>query len=131
MRTLPGEDAASVDAHLRTALGDLYEQIDVEVIMNDPATISRTDSPLWDSIARAVSRPFPTARISPQLSVGFTDSRIYREMGAVAYGAGLLSPEIGPADFGYRFHGNDERIDVESLRLTTQLWLDVVRDFLA
>jgi acetylornithine deacetylase/succinyl-diaminopimelate desuccinylase-like protein len=25
-----------------------------------------------------------------------------------------------------RFHGNDERIDVESLALTTRAWLDVV-----
>jgi hypothetical protein len=24
-----------------------------------------------------------------------------------------------------RFHGNDERVDVESLALTTQGWLDV------
>ena len=130
VRTLPGEDAASVDAHLRAALGPLYEQIEVELIMNDPSTISRTDTPMWDSLARAIARPFPTSRLSPQLSAGFTDSRIYRELGAVSYGAGLLSPDIGPADFGYRFHGNDERIDVESLRLTTQLWLDVVRDFM-
>ncbi len=47
-------------------------------------------------------------------------------MGAVAYGAGLLSPSIDPGEFGRRFHGNDERIDVESLALTTNLWLDVV-----
>ena len=40
-------------------------------------------------------------------------------MGAVAYGAGLFSPDLDPADFGRRFHGHDERIDVESLRLTT------------
>ena len=62
--------------------------------------------------------------------VGFTDARIYRNMGAVAYGAGLFSPEVDAADFGRRFHGNDERIDVESLRLTTQLWLDVAHDLL-
>ena len=130
VRTLPGEDAAAVDSHLRAALGPLYDTIEVELVMNDTSTISRTDTPLWDSLARAITRPFPTSRLSPQLSAGFTDSRIYRELGAVSYGAGLLSPEIGPADFGYRFHGNDERIDIESLRLTTQLWLDVVRDFL-
>jgi di/tripeptidase len=29
-----------------------------------------------------------------------------------------------------RFHGNDERIDVESLALTTQAWLDVGELFL-
>jgi acetylornithine deacetylase/succinyl-diaminopimelate desuccinylase-like protein len=25
-----------------------------------------------------------------------------------------------------RFHGHNERIDIESLKLTTQLWLDVL-----
>ena len=49
---------------------------------------------------------------------------------AVAYGAGLFSPDLDAGDFSRRFHGHDERIDVESLRLTTQLWLDVVTDLL-
>lgn len=130
IRTLPGEGADEVDAHLRAALGDLYDRVEVEVVMNDPASISRTDTPLWDSLARAIATPFPTARPTPQLVVGFTDSRVYRRMGAVSYGAGLFSPDLDPADFGRRFHGHDERIDVESLRLTTGLWLDVVRDLL-
>ena len=34
------------------------------------------------------------------------------------------------ADFSSRFHGNDERIDVESLALSTQLWIDVVTDLM-
>ena len=130
VRTLPGEAHDDVTAHLRAALGDLYDKVDVEVIMDDPASISRVDSALWDSLARALAKPFPTARPTPQLVVGFTDARIYRNMGAVAYGAGLFSPDVEPADFGRRFHGNDERVDVESLRLTTQLWLDVVHDLL-
>ncbi|MCP4226773.1 MAG: M20/M25/M40 family metallo-hydrolase, partial [Actinomycetia bacterium] len=71
-----------------------------------------------------------SSRIAPQFIVGFTDSRVYREMGAVAYGAGLFSPELNAGEFGSRFHGNDERIDVESLSLTTNLWLDVVKDLL-
>ena len=130
IRTLPGEDADAVKAHLDTALGDLAGQVEVEAIMNDPASISRTDNPLWESLQRAVSRPFPSARISPQSTVGFTDARVFRGMGAVAYGAGLFSPDLDAGDFSSRFHGNDERIDVESLRLTTQLWLDVVTDLL-
>ncbi len=128
VRTLPGEGADDVDAHLRAALGDLYERVEVQVVMNDAASISRTDTRLWDSLSRSIAKPFPTARPTPQLIVGFTDSRIYRQMGAVAYGAGLFSPDLDPGDFGRRFHGHDERVDVESLRLTTNLWLDVVRD---
>lgn len=132
VRTLPGEDDDAVQAHLDAALGDLRERVDVEVgvLMRDQATMSRTDTPLWDSLARALARPFPTARPVPGLVVGFTDARIYRRLGAVAYGAGLFSPDLQAADYASRFHGHDERVDVESLRLTTNLWLDVVTDLL-
>lgn len=130
IRTLPGEGAEEVQAHLDAALGDLAGEVDVEIIMNDPASISQIDTPLWDSLQAAVGKPFPSARLDPQLIVGFTDARVYRNMGAIAYGAGLFSPDLGAADFGNRFHGNDERIDVESLALTTQLWIDVVNDLM-
>jgi acetylornithine deacetylase/succinyl-diaminopimelate desuccinylase-like protein len=98
--------------------------------MNDAASISRADTPLWDSLQRAVNVPFPTARLNPQFIVGFTDARIYREMGAVAYGAGLFSPSLDAGEFGSRFHGNDERIDIESLALTTRLWHHLATDLL-
>ena len=126
IRTLPGESATEVQAHLDTALGDLAGRVEVEAIMNDPASISQVNTPLWDQLAKAAKKPFPTARLTPSMSVGFTDARIYREMGAVAYGAGLLSPFVTAGEFGSRFHGNDERIDVESLELCTQFWLDVI-----
>ncbi len=131
IRTLPGDGPDEVDAHLRAALGDLADHVEVEIIMNDPASTSRVDTPLWDALARAVNIPFPTARLTPQLVVGFTDARIYREMGAVAYGAGLFSPGLDAGEFGARFHGHNERIDVESLALTTRLWHDVCSDLLA
>jgi acetylornithine deacetylase/succinyl-diaminopimelate desuccinylase-like protein len=131
VRTLPGEGTDEVRHHLDTALGDLADQVEVELIMNDPATISPLDTPLWDALQRAIARPFPTSRLTPEISVGFTDSRIYRAMGAVAYGAGLFSPLVEPGEYSKRFHGHDERVDVESLSLTTQLWLDVVRDLWA
>lgn len=126
IRTLPGETSLEVQAHLDAALGDLAGRVEVEAIMNDPASISQVNTPLWDQLAKAVKRPFPNSRLSPGMSVGFTDARIYREMGAVAYGAGLLSPTVTAGDFGSRFHGNDERIDVESLELCTQFWLDII-----
>lgn len=130
IRTLPGEGDAEVQAHLAEALGDLANDVQIEVLMNDPSTMSPLNTPLWDSLQKAINRPFPTATLTPQMVVGFTDSRIFRELGSIAYGAGLLSPAINASDFGARFHGNDERIDVESLRLSTQLWLDVTRDLL-
>lgn len=130
VRTLPGEGPDDVDAHLRAALGDLFDHVEVEPLMNDAASISRVDTPLWDSLQRAVTVPFPAARLGAQFMVGFTDSRIYREMGAVAYGAGLFSPSLDAGAFASRFHGNDERVDIESLALTTRLWHHVVTDLL-
>jgi acetylornithine deacetylase/succinyl-diaminopimelate desuccinylase-like protein len=130
IRTLPGDGPDEVEAHLRAALGDLADHVEVEPLMNDEASISRTDTPLWDAIGRAVNTPFPSARLTPQMVVGFTDARIYREMGAIAYGAGLFSPSLDAADFGSRFHGHNERIDIESLALTTRLWHDVAVDLL-
>ena len=62
----------------------------------------------------------------PSLVTGGTDARFFRRRGVPAYGAGLLSPHVSLAEFVNRFHGHDERIDIDSLRLTTQLWLDVV-----
>ncbi len=130
IRTLPGEGPDEVTAHLAAALGDLAGEVEVEPLMNDRATISRTDNPLWEAIQRAVDRPFPSARLVPGLTVGFTDARVHRELGAVAYGAGLLSPGLSVGEFASRFHGNNERIDVESLALTTRFWLDVVAEVL-
>ncbi len=131
IRTLPGETPADVTAHLNEALGDLADKVEVEVIMNDMSSMSRMDTPLWDSLQKAVNKPVSGATLSPTLSVGFTDSRVFRDLGSVAYGAGLMSPQLDGGEFSKRFHGNDERIDVESLKLSTQLWLDVTKDLMS
>ena len=130
IRTLPDERSSTVGSHLYTALGKLAAQVEVEVMMDDPSSASPTDTPLWESLQRAVKGHFPGSRLTPQMTVGFTDARVFRAMGSVAYGAGLFSPALGAGEFSSRFHGNDERVDVESLRLTTQLWLDVAQDLL-
>lgn len=130
IRTLPGETAADVREHLDNALGDLAEHVEISELITHPSSLSRVDTPLWDSIERAVQRPFPTANLSPHLIVGFTDSRVYREMGAVAYGAGLFSPSLDAGEYADRFHGNNERIDVESIGLSTQFFVDVATDLL-
>jgi acetylornithine deacetylase/succinyl-diaminopimelate desuccinylase-like protein len=117
-----------VQAHLEAALGDLAEHVEVSPLMNDAASMSRIDTPLWDALQRAVNVPFPEARLNPQFMVGFTDARVYRDLGAIAYGAGLFSPSLDPSEYGRRFHGHDERIDLESLRLTTEMFRRVALD---
>ena len=126
IRTLPGETAADIKAHLDAALGDLVDHVEYEDIHTDPSTASPTDNRLWEALVGSTNAAYPQAKVIPSIVGGGTDARFFRNRGAIAYGAGLLSPAVDTVEFFRRFHGHNERIDVDSLRLTTQLWLDVV-----
>ena len=130
IRILPGETQDDVVANLDEALGDLAAQVEVEVLHAGVSTASPWDNPLRDVLEKATRRVYPDASLVPRLMTGGTDARFYREKGAVAYGFGLFSEAVTYEDFSTRFHGHDERVDVESLRLTTDLWLDVATDLL-
>ena len=99
--------------------------MEVEPLFSKPASVSPTGTPLWDVLGRVVDRHYPGARLLPRLIVGFTDAPYFRARGAVSYGFGLFSRALTAETMAPRFHGNDERVDVESLALTTQAWLDV------
>jgi acetylornithine deacetylase/succinyl-diaminopimelate desuccinylase-like protein len=124
IRTLPGHDRAAVDAMLLEALGpELSARVKTEMINEGDATISPIDTPLYAAL-ESVARQFqPQATLVPRITAGGTDATFFRQVGTVAYGFGLFSPTLSPGEFASRFHGHNERIDVESLGLTTQAWL--------
>jgi len=130
IRTLPGQTAAEARAILLEALGDLADRVDIEVVEDDEATASPIDTPLWDTLARATESFYPGSAIVPYLTVGGTDARFFRQQGKTAYGFGMFSERLSFEDYGTMFHGDDERIDVESLSLSTALWDTVARDLL-
>jgi acetylornithine deacetylase/succinyl-diaminopimelate desuccinylase-like protein len=130
IRTIPGDDEDEVRRHLDKALGDLAEQVVVEKLFSKPASASPTGTPLWDVLGRVVGAHYPGARLLPRLILGFTDAPYFRDHGAVAYGFGLCSRALTAEAMAGRFHGNDERIDVESLALTTTAWLETCELFL-
>lgn len=129
IRTLPGETDADVAAHLRAALGDLHDLVEVENLQTSVSSSSPVTTPMWDTLARIIDTAHPGSPLQPGLIVGGTDARIYREHDAIAYGAGLFSPKVTLETFAKRFHGHDERVDVDSLALSTQLWVDVANQF--
>ncbi len=130
IRTLPGQRGDDIRAMLDQALGELAAKVDVEVLADDPATASSLDTPLWDTLARASDRLSGGARLVPTMTVGATDARFFRQIGSVAYGFGLFSNKMRYDDYFKMFHGDDERVDQESLRLSTELWEAVATDFL-
>ena len=128
IRTVPGTTRADVEALLADALGDLYAHVEVSELQHSSATQCGTDNQLWETIAKHTQVAYPGAKLVPGLIVGGTDARFYRDRGRVAYGAGLFSPSMDFATFGTRFHGHDERIDVDSLELATQFWIGISQD---
>jgi acetylornithine deacetylase/succinyl-diaminopimelate desuccinylase-like protein len=130
IRTLPGQTADEVRAMLDDALGDLADRVEIES-NDDPSTESPIDTPLWDSLARVSGKLVEGSALVPFLMVGGTDNRFFRRAGSVGYGFALFSRRLSFEDYATMFHGNDERVDVESLGLSEQLWEAVAHDLLA
>jgi acetylornithine deacetylase/succinyl-diaminopimelate desuccinylase-like protein len=129
VRSLPGWGTAEVRAMLEQVIGDLADDVEISFRVEEPSSNSPMDTPLWDSLQRVSTLFYPDARTVPFLTVGATDARYERELGAIAYGFGLHSRAVGFEDYGAMFHGIDERVDVESLRLSTEMWMALARDF--
>ncbi len=83
-------------------------------------------SPLFDAVSTTIERLVPGSRAVPSLFLaGASDARFLRRLGTTAYGAGLFSDRIPLADVFRKFHGVDERIDMDSLGLLTAFWVGV------
>ncbi|HLG00941.1 MAG TPA: M20/M25/M40 family metallo-hydrolase [Acidimicrobiia bacterium] len=128
IRTLPGQTHDDITALLHEAIGDLADSVEIDVVTEDAASTSPIDTPLWDVLQRATEKVSPGSQNVPFMTVGGTDARFFRRRGIPSYGYGLFSDRIGFDEFAAMFHGDNERVDVESLRLTTELWDVVVRD---
>jgi acetylornithine deacetylase/succinyl-diaminopimelate desuccinylase-like protein len=130
IRTLPGETSEETRASLQDILGDLAPSVEIAADSNDEASASPVDTRLWSSLQQATEALVPGATNVPFMSVGATDARFFRRWGKVAYGAGLFSDRMSFTDFASMFHGDNERVDQESLRLSTELWAGLCRDLL-
>ncbi len=129
VRTLPGQTGEETIELLREALGDMADEVEIES-NDDPSTESPIDTPLWDTLSRVTSRLVEGSALVPFLMVGGTDNRFFRRAGSVGYGFALFSRRVSFEEYATMFHGNDERVDVESLGLTEQLWEAVAQDLL-
>lgn len=131
VRTLPGQSGDEVRALLEDALGDVRDDVEIEVVKSEPSSASPIDTPLWDTLSRVTQQWYAGSETVPYLTVGATDARFFRWNEVVGYGFGLFSTNMSFEDFGAMFHGDDERVDIDSLVLSTELWEATARDFLS
>ena len=110
-------DETEVRALLAEAIGDLWPKVEVLFMVDDPASASPAGTPLWGAMEKVSERFHPGAPLVPFFSVGATDARFFRRLGTTAYGYGMFSEKLSFEQFAVMFHGDDERVDVESLEM--------------
>jgi acetylornithine deacetylase/succinyl-diaminopimelate desuccinylase-like protein len=129
IRTMAGDDGENARHMLRDAIGDLWSEVEIVAEGANPATASPLRSPLWDVLTQVTKKLIPGSETIPFIVWGATDARYFRRKGVVSYGYGLMSERISFGEFIRMFHANNERVDQETLRLTTQLWEETVVAF--
>ncbi|MHB1928627.1 MAG: M20/M25/M40 family metallo-hydrolase [Acidimicrobiales bacterium] len=130
IRTLPGWGPREVSAMLADAIGDLAEKVEIVDALDDASTASRFDTPLWDAMREVTARFHPDGRMVPALMVGATDARFFRRLGAQAYSFGVFSDRLSYGEAAAMYHGDDERVDVESLEWSVAGYEELARRFL-
>lgn len=94
--------------------------LDFEVIQHHPASGSPVDHVFYQTITDCIKRTVDgEVEVAPFLVPGATDSRYIRPFGVVAYGFAPTSPDVELKQLWPLVHGVDERINKESLWVST------------
>ncbi len=99
-------------------------RIEVEVLNEFTGTASPMEGEFVGIVRSVIAEYAEGAHLAPEMTTGFTDSRIYRQEGVQAYG--FVPCLVRPEELA-GVHGHNERISVENLRLGVQVLFEVVR----
>ncbi len=109
-RLLPGQSVKDFVDELKGVIKD--KDIEIEVIQQHAPSHSSPDTPMLQRLREIVEKNHPGILFNPYIAPGFTDSRFFREKGAIAYG---LMPCLFTQEEIDTIHGVDERISLKSL----------------
>ncbi|MBK6662342.1 MAG: M20/M25/M40 family metallo-hydrolase [Thermoflexaceae bacterium] len=110
-------------ADLRAVIADERVQVTVMNRLYEGSE-SPYDAEFLRVVHEVVTELVEGAHLAPELTSGFTDSRIYRLRGVPSYG--FVPCLVKPEDLS-GIHGHNERISVENLKLGVQVMYEVVR----
>jgi acetylornithine deacetylase/succinyl-diaminopimelate desuccinylase-like protein len=124
-RTLPGFGIAEFRAEYEPFLPD---GVEIEFEDDGPALEASLESPLYDSIVKAVQTHAPDSVLVPTLLTGATDAKAIVQLGTKIYGFAPSRYEAA-VDGERLVHGHNERISIANLVYGAQVLYDVVWDF--
>jgi acetylornithine deacetylase/succinyl-diaminopimelate desuccinylase-like protein len=128
-RVPPGMDEPAVLERVHEVLGTTGYRL--EFVERVVGNASAPRSPLFDALEGWVDRTEPGVRCLPTISVGYSDSRAFRDAfpECVAYGFfpyRHMTTEL----LGELAHGRDERVDVRDLALAVDCYRGVATELL-
>jgi acetylornithine deacetylase/succinyl-diaminopimelate desuccinylase-like protein len=127
VRLLPGEDPQAFLAELRGVIGDPTVEIVAPAAFRVPNQ-SPTDTELFRVIERVLARHHPGVPVTTKMLTGATESVLFRPLGVVAYG---FTPLLTTSEETATGHGDDERINEATVRRSTGLFYEVVKELCA
>lgn len=121
-RLLPDTDPKSFLSNLEQIANDPGIRFEVIQGPDAPDATAPFEGGLFAAIEQACQANAPRGTVTPTICVGGTDARFFREVGIPAYG---LVPGVYTADDLKGFHGVDERLSIENLRLGTRIVYEI------
>jgi acetylornithine deacetylase/succinyl-diaminopimelate desuccinylase-like protein len=132
---IPGRAEATLDCRLLPGVRPDDFQQELEAVIDDPKVkVERVfagwsdsnpfDTELFGVIEDVAREHVEDAVVVPGVTVGFTDSRVFRNRGVISYG---FSGSLNHPDLARTVHGHNERVTIESLKLNCQMVYEVTR----
>jgi acetylornithine deacetylase/succinyl-diaminopimelate desuccinylase-like protein len=121
-RLLPGQSPEEFTAQVREVIDD--PKVEVQQVYHSSTPASPVQTELFDIVEDVVRETREEALVLPIISPGFTDSRVFRARGTVAYG---FLPVLLELQEAATVHGHNERISIENLRGGTQILFETTR----
>jgi acetylornithine deacetylase/succinyl-diaminopimelate desuccinylase-like protein len=131
-RILPGQTVDDTLALIKRRLSEAgLTGLEFEYLQMHEGSESKMNTPLYTAITETMHYFEPDCTVTPTLMCGGTDSRFFREHGAVCYGFQPMFTEP-PVDgkFIKREHGIDERISIDNLVFGTSVMYEVIKKFM-
>jgi carboxypeptidase PM20D1 len=111
-RILPGDTAASVQAHVQRVVADSGITVQPLGVAFEPSKLSSSQTDAFRTIERSVREVFPDSLVAPGLMLAASDARHFDAITEHSYR--FMPIRFKSQDLA-RVHGTDERIAVEEL----------------
>lgn len=130
IRSLPGLTKADVGSMISDALGDLADKVSISYTQNEESSISTTDNEFYEILEKVSNSLVGESQLLPTIAPYGTDARFFRRNGSIAYGFGMFSTNISYVEHLNMFHSRNEKVDVESLALTKEMYKRTIKELL-